>query len=102
MVWALRRLGRRSYRPTGQDTLVSSGIYRHIRHPIYSGLLIEFVALALQRPTKPAITACALGWGYTYVQARLEEIDLQQRVLGYRVYMENVPRFFPRFWPRKK
>jgi protein-S-isoprenylcysteine O-methyltransferase Ste14 len=102
MIWGLHSLGLRSFRPTWRDTLVSSGIFRHIRHPIYSGLLIDFVALILLRPTKPALVACVLGWVYVYVQARLEEIDLLQRISGYREYMLRVPRFFPRFWRTNK
>lgn len=96
MLLGLQRLGLRAYRPTTRDTLVSGGIFRYIRHPIYSGLLVDFIALALQRPTKPAILACALGWLYAHVQARLEEIDLRQRIPGYGAYMKTVPRFFPR------
>lgn len=44
-----------------------------------------------------ALAACVLGWGYVFVQARLEEIVLLQRIPEYREYMLQVPRFFPRF-----
>jgi protein-S-isoprenylcysteine O-methyltransferase Ste14 len=97
MIWGLQFLGWRSFRPTEGDTLVSSGIFKHIRHPIYSGLLLDFIALILLRPTKPALVASVLGWGYVSVQARLEEVDLLQRIQAYREYMLQVPRFFPRF-----
>jgi protein-S-isoprenylcysteine O-methyltransferase Ste14 len=100
MFWGLAFLGRRSFRPTQQDTLVSAGIYNHIRHPIYTGVLIEFVGGPLLHPMIPALIACAFGWGYIYVQARLEEFDLVRRIPSYRQYMDRVPRFFPRL--RKK
>jgi len=100
MLLGIGRLGLRAYRPTTKDTLVSSGIFRFIRHPIYSGLLVDFIALALQRPTRPVILACALGWLYAQVQARLEEIDLRQRIPGYGAYMKTVPRFLPRLGKR--
>jgi protein-S-isoprenylcysteine O-methyltransferase Ste14 len=96
MIWGLYSLGLRSFRPTQKDTLVSGGIFKYIRHPIYSGLLSDFVALILLRPTKPALVACVLGLGYVFVQARLEEIDLVQRIPAYGEYMLKVPRFFPR------
>ena len=98
MVWGLFFLRLRAYRPTEHDTLVSGGIFKHIRHPIYSGLLIDFVAIILLRPAKPVLMACILGWGFVFIQARLEEIDLVQRLPAYREYMQQVPRFFPRFW----
>jgi len=96
MIWALAFLRRRAYSPSVQDTLVSSGIYKHIRHPIYSGALLEFLGGALLHPMIPAVLACALGWGYVYIQARFEELDLVRRIPGYREYMKQVPRFFPR------
>ena len=102
MILGLHSLGSRSFRPTVGDTLVSSGIFRHIRHPIYSGLLLDFIALILLRPKGSALVACVLGWGYVFIQARLEELDLLQRVPGYREYMRQVPRFFPRFWQMHK
>jgi protein-S-isoprenylcysteine O-methyltransferase Ste14 len=86
----------RSFRPTDRDTLVNNGIYSRIRHPIYSGLLLDFLALPLLRPSRTALLACALGWGYVFVQARLEEIDLDRRMPAYRLYRQQVPRFFPR------
>jgi len=96
MLLGIGRLGMRAYRPTTHDTLVSDGVFRHIRHPIYSGLLVDFAALALQRPNRPVLLACALGALYANVQARLEEIDLRRRVPGYDEYMKTVPRFLPR------
>jgi protein-S-isoprenylcysteine O-methyltransferase Ste14 len=96
MVWGLQGLGLRSFRPTDRDTLVNNGIYSRIRHPIYSGLLLDFLALPLVRPSRTALLACALGWGYVFVQARLEEIDLDRRMPAYRLYRQQVPRFFPR------
>ena len=98
MVWALNLLGLRSFRPTEKDTLVARGLFKYVRHPIYSGLLLDFFALSLMRPSAPILAACALGWGFVFVQARLEEMDLVQRIPAYRQYMGQVARFFPRFW----
>lgn len=97
MVWGIWALGLRLFCPTDRDTLISDGIYRCIRHPIYSGLLLDFLAPPLLRPTRSVGRAAGLGWGYVFVQARLEEIDLAERMPGYRSYMKQVPRFFPRF-----
>jgi len=101
MVWALLLLGFRSFRPTERDTLVSNGIYNFIRHPIYSGLLLDLMAFPLMRPRMPVFLASALGWGYVFIQARLEELDLVERIPAYRQYMERVPRFFPRLANRE-
>ncbi len=56
-----------------------------------------FSPCPLLRPTPSVGLAAVLGWGYVFVQGRLEEIDLAERMPGYRSYMKQVPRFFPRF-----
>jgi protein-S-isoprenylcysteine O-methyltransferase Ste14 len=62
--------------PSTRDTLVHHGLYAHIRHPIYAGLLLEFVGLVLVRPTQAVALAGAIGAGWVHLQARLEELDL--------------------------
>jgi protein-S-isoprenylcysteine O-methyltransferase Ste14 len=79
--------------PSVRDTLVRHGLYARVRHPIYSGMMLVFVGLALLRPTATVVVACALGFRWLMVQARLEELDLVQRLPAYREYMEQVPRF---------
>lgn len=60
-----------------------------------------FAGGVLLKPTMPVVVACALGFLWLIVQARLEEIDLVERLPQYREYVKHVPRFFPRFWARK-
>lgn len=68
----------------------------HIRHPIYSGIMLALAGLALLRPTPTVILAAAVAAGALLVQARLEEVDLLQRLPSYREYTEEVPQFIPR------
>ena len=42
------------------------------------------------------LLAVSLGVGWVLIQARLEELDLLQRMPAYREYMQRVPRFLPR------
>jgi len=97
MIWALVLLRLRSFRPTEKGTLVDRGLFAHIRHPIYSGLHLDFIGLILMRPTVLALMVGALGWIFVFVHARFEELDLVERVPPYRAYMRRVPRFLPRF-----
>ncbi len=81
------------------QTVVSSGPYRHVRHPMYSG----FVAFVLG-------TALVLGswygllWGLILVimvarRAVLEERTLREELKGYDVYMAHVKyRLIPHIW----
>ena len=93
----LLALGRRAAAPSLRDTLVERGVYAWVRHPLYGGVILEFAGLALLRPTQAVVLACLLGIAWAPIQARLEELDLVQRMPAYRAYMERVPRFIPRF-----
>ncbi len=101
MLLALFALRARAALPSTRDPLVEHGPYAHVRHPIYSGLLLTFAALVLMRPTRPALAAAAIAVLWVHVQARCEELDLLQRLPPYRVYMQRVPRFVPRFARRR-
>lgn len=82
--------------PSVKDTLVRHGLYAYVRHPIYAGGFAIVAGLALIRPTSAFVIACILGFIWLIVQARLEEIDLLQRMPDYKDYMKQVPRFLPR------
>ena len=96
VIWGHLRLGLRTHMPSVRYTLVRTGLYARLRHPIYAGGILIFGGLALLRPTAPVLIASALGIGWAVLQARLEELDLVQRLPDYREYMRQVPRFFPR------
>ncbi|MDR7451321.1 MAG: methyltransferase [Armatimonadota bacterium] len=90
------QLGWRTHMPSVRDTLVRTGLYGRVRHPIYAGGLLIFPGLVLIRPTSAVAAASALGLLWVILQARLEELDLVQRLPAYRQYMREVPRFVPR------
>ncbi|MBI3610503.1 MAG: isoprenylcysteine carboxylmethyltransferase family protein [Nitrospirae bacterium] len=98
VIWGHLVLGWRTHMPSVRDTLVRHGLYAYVRHPIYAGGLLIMVGLVLLRPTSAFALACVLWLAFFIVQARLEEIDLVQRLPAYREYMEQVPRFIPRSW----
>ena len=91
------QLGWSTHMPSMRDSLVTTGLYAHVRHPIYAGGLVVFVGLALLHPTVAFALACALSCAFFVVQARLEEIDLIERLPEYREYLREVPALLPRF-----
>ena len=90
---ALYTIRIRSIAPSVRDTLAQHGLYRLVRHPIHSGVMLEFAGLALIFPTLTTAAACFLGLVWVQLQTRFEEHDLLQRLPGYRAYMDRVPRF---------
>lgn len=92
-------VGMRSHLPSARDTLVQHGLYAYIRHPIYASGLLILPGLVLIRPSLTVLVVSAIVLAWLYVQARLEEIDLIQRLPQYQDYMRDVPRFIPRLRP---
>ena len=77
-VWARVHLGRNWGMPMterAEPELVTSGPYRFVRHPIYSGLLLGLLGTALATDLLGLILAVPLG-GYFYYSASVEEKNL--------------------------
>jgi protein-S-isoprenylcysteine O-methyltransferase Ste14 len=77
-VWARIHLGRNWGMPMTQRAepeLVTSGPYRFVRHPIYSGLLLGLVGTALATDLLGLILVVVVG-AYFYYCASVEEENL--------------------------
>jgi protein-S-isoprenylcysteine O-methyltransferase Ste14 len=77
-VWARVHLGRNWGMPmaqTAEPELVTSGPYRFVRHPIYSGLLAGVLGTALVTNLIGLIIVVVLG-AYFYYSASVEEKNL--------------------------
>jgi len=77
-VWARVHLGRNWGMPMTQKAepeLVTSGPYRFVRHPIYSGLLAGLLGTALATNLIGLVIVAVLG-GYFYYSASVEEKNL--------------------------
>ena len=79
-VWARLHLGRNWGMPMSQRVepeLVTSGPYRFVRHPIYSGLLLGLIGTALATNLLGLGLAVILG-AYFYYSASVEERNLTE------------------------
>jgi protein-S-isoprenylcysteine O-methyltransferase Ste14 len=77
-IWARVQLGRNWGMPMtekAEPELVTSGPYRFVRHPIYSGLLAGLLGTALVTSLIGLIVVAVLG-GYFYYSASVEEKSL--------------------------
>jgi protein-S-isoprenylcysteine O-methyltransferase Ste14 len=93
------QLGSRSYfsltRPRTSNVLVRRGIYRYLRHPIYTGVLIVSLDFFLSRPTLVVGIAYLLMALVTNVRAGIEEMMLEQRYPEYTEYRRRTKRYVP-------
>jgi protein-S-isoprenylcysteine O-methyltransferase Ste14 len=81
--------------PATGDSLIKSGIYSKVRHPIHSGTFLEFMGLFILWPSLLVGIASVLGIVWLWLQTIFEELDLIKRIPEYRDYMKKVSRFLP-------
>ena len=81
-----------------KTNLVTDGLFRRVRHPIYAFSMLLMVCSALIAPTLPMIAIALLHLALMNVKARNEERHLTA-VHGdsYSQYVARTGRFFPRF-----
>ena len=86
-----------------QESMVTEGIYRYVRHPQYLGLFLLITGLLIQWPTLISVLmAPILFWSYIRL-ARREEQEMEAKFgEEYRIYTAQVPAFIPQrigLWP---
>lgn len=81
--------------PNPHAQLRTGGLYRLVRHPIYSGLLLSSLAWVVASGSLVALVAAALLVGLINVKARWEERRLAERFPAYPAYAAVTPRFLP-------
>lgn len=84
-------------KPVEQATLVRHGVYRVIRHPLYTSVIAAALGWALVWGSWPAVVVAAILIPFFHAKARHEERWLRQKFPEYAAYEQQVPRFLP--WP---
>ncbi|MGO9976710.1 MAG: methyltransferase family protein [Solirubrobacteraceae bacterium] len=97
-IWARVQLGRNWGMPMTQKAepdLVTSGPYRFVRHPIYSGLLAGVLGTALVTNLIGLIIVAILG-AYFYYSASVEEKNLTETFpTAYPAYRKSTKMLIP-------
>ena len=76
--------------------LIVSGIFRYVRHPLYTGHFIMFFGSLLLRLHPVSIGLYLLFCIGQVVRARIEEAKLQRAFPRYEAYRRQTGMFFPR------
>ena len=80
-------------KPYTQLEFKTPWLYRHMRHPLYVGLMIGLWAAPTM--TVAHLVFALLCTTYIFVGTRLEEKDLENDLPEYRQYKREVPMFVP-------
>ena len=86
--------------PVPHGVLRRDGMYRVVRHPIYSGILALATGVAIRSASVWVAVATVALAGWFSLKARWEEQHLAARYPGYAAYAARTPRFVP-FWPTR-
>jgi protein-S-isoprenylcysteine O-methyltransferase Ste14 len=77
--------------------LIRKGLYRWIRHPIYTGLLIAFMGTAMLKGHLRGWLGFLIVWATFYFKARREETFLRQEFGdGFEEHARHTGMFLPR------
>ena len=82
--------------PREDGKLITDGLYKKIRHPIYSGLILTTLGLALESASVGKLFFVAGLIVLFNFKAKWEESLLLVRYPEYREYMSTTGRFVPR------
>lgn len=82
-------------RPSASTSLVRSGIYRYIRHPLYTAVMSAAFAWGALWQSWPALVGALVLAFFFDAKARREEKWLRQRFPEYAEYQERTRRFVP-------
>lgn len=81
------------------QTVVSTGPYGYVRHPMYTGILFFSLGTALLLGSWPGLLLSPILIGLIATRAVLEERMLRDELSGYDTYMAKVHyRFIPHVW----
>ncbi len=82
-------------RPRDGASLVDTGAYRLVRHPVYGGLVIGAAGYGLLTASPPAIAGAAVLLGFFRLKSEREETWLVARYPGYATYRARTRRLIP-------
>jgi protein-S-isoprenylcysteine O-methyltransferase Ste14 len=80
--------------PTKKAELVSSGIYKFVRHPMYTGLILIALSFTICRLSLLGIVLFIGLISILIIKSSYEENLLLKRFSGYETYRQKTGRFF--------
>ncbi len=82
--------------PRSESTLVTTGIYARLRHPLYASMMAMGFGWALLWSSPTGMVLAGILAAFLHAKARHEERLLCQHFPDYPQYMRRVPRYLPR------
>lgn len=81
--------------PVAGGAMVNTGLYRFMRHPIYTGVMALVVGIALRSRSWATVAVAVATLLFFNIKARWEEARLREHYADYDRYAAATPRFVP-------
>jgi 2-amino-4-hydroxy-6-hydroxymethyldihydropteridine diphosphokinase len=72
--------------PLELGNLIHGGIYRHVRHPVYGGIVLGMIGLALYQHSRAGLAVAVCGGLFFWLKAGFEEHRLMGKYADYVDY----------------
>ena len=82
-------------KPRATGSLVETGVYARVRHPIYGGIVLAAVGWGLACASPVSLLLAAVLLGFFFLKSAREEIWLAERFPDYPAYRARTRRFIP-------
>ncbi len=87
--------------PKASSELINAGLYKYIRHPIYTGIILASVGFGVYRDSLCKLIIGIILWGLFYYKSKYEEKLMIVRYHDYEGYIKKTGRFFPVVFVKK-
>jgi len=94
--WALNRNLSPFPSPIENGNLITTGVYRFVRHPIYTGVILLALGYGLFSDSLFRLVISAILFMFFYFKSAYEEKLLLEKYPGYAVYKQRTGRLFPK------
>ncbi len=81
--------------PKEAATLLQNGLYKYMRHPIYTGIMLFLVGYGVYQNSLYKLLISLLLVILFYLKSNYEEQRLEQKFPDYKLYKNKTGRFFP-------
>ncbi len=88
--------------PLKRASLITSGVYKYVRHPIYSGILVLLFSIALYKASEYKFLISIFLLILFHFKTIYEESKLLSKFPKYKEYRQVTGKFFPKFIENEK
>lgn len=84
--------------PIEQGKLITTGIYKYVRHPIYFGLIVSIAGIVINSGSYLILGIAVAFYIFLHYKADWEEKRLTETYPGYEDYTKHTARIIPKLF----